>query len=79
MDESSHLWGMLPLLFATFPLTFICYQVARDRKRRFGLWTVLSFIPFVNYFVLLYLIGSQRLRAEGRSRRLRAIADLIGR
>ncbi|HKJ08486.1 MAG TPA: hypothetical protein VKA76_05320 [Gammaproteobacteria bacterium] len=79
MDENTHLWSLLPLLIATFPLTLICYQVARQRNRRFGLWTVFSVIPVVNYFVLLYLLGSRRLRSEGRQRRLQAIAQQIGR
>ena len=79
MDENAHLWSLLPLLIATFPLTLICYQVARQRNRRFGLWTVFSVIPVVNYFVLLYLLGSRRLRSESRHRRLQAIAQQIGR
>lgn len=79
MDESSHLWSLLPLLIATFPLTLICYQVARQRNRRFGLWTVLSVIPVVNYFVLLYLLGSRKVRTEVRHRKLQAIAQQISR
>ncbi|HKK15017.1 MAG TPA: hypothetical protein VKA14_10175 [Gammaproteobacteria bacterium] len=75
MDEAGHLGGLLPLIIATVPLTFICYFVARDKGRRAGPWMVLSLIPVVNYFVLLYLVGSVHRDAEGRLRRVRAIID----
>jgi len=40
------------------PVVLICYMLAKEKGKDITLWTVLSLIPVINFFVLLYLVGT---------------------
>ena len=60
----STLWSLLPLLIMTLPLGFIARMLAKEKGRNVGLWTILGFIPLVNYFCFAFFIGAANLRLE---------------
>ena len=39
-------------------VVLICYMLAKEKGKDITLWTVLSLIPLINFFVLLYLVGT---------------------
>jgi len=39
-------------------VVLICYMLAKGKDKDITLWTVLSLIPVMNFFVLLYLVGT---------------------
>ena len=57
----SALAALLPLIIMTIPIIFICYRLAKDKNKDTVLYTVLGCIPLVNYFILIYLVGSPNL------------------
>jgi hypothetical protein len=54
------LWlSFLPLLVMTIPLGIICYHLAKNKGLRVVPWIFWGFIPIVNYFILIYLVGAK--------------------
>ena len=66
----STLFSLLPLLLMTLPLGFISRMLAKEKGRNVLLWTVLGFIPLVNYFCLMFFIGAANLKVERRIEQL---------
>jgi hypothetical protein len=62
--------ALIPLIIMMIPIIFICYRLAKDKKRDTVLYTVLGCIPLVNYFILIYLIGSPNLILEKKVDRI---------
>lgn len=62
----STLMNLLPLVIITIPLGFIARMLAKEKGRNVTLWTVLGFIPMVNYFCLAFFIGAANLRLENK-------------
>jgi len=62
--NESTLLSLLPLLLVTIPLGFIARMLAKEKGRNVTLWTVLGFIPLVNYLCLAFFIGAANLRLE---------------
>lgn len=62
--NESTLLSLLPLVILTIPLGFIARMLAKEKGRNIPLWTVLGFIPFVNYFCFVFFIGAANLRLE---------------
>ena len=60
----SPLLNLLPLVIMTIPLGFIARMLAREKGRNVTLWTVLGFVPLINYFCLAFFIGAANLRLE---------------
>ncbi|WP_156004298.1 hypothetical protein [Thiomonas sp. FB-6] len=60
----STLMNLLPLVIMTIPLGFIARMLAREKGRNVTLWTVLGFVPLINYFCLAFFIGAVNLRLE---------------
>jgi len=50
--------GFIPLLIMMIPLIFICRRLAQDKGKSATKYTILGCIPLVNYFTLLYLVGT---------------------
>ena len=62
--QADPLMSFLPLLIMTIPLIFICRQLAKEKGKNVGLWTVLGIIPLVNYFAVIYLMGAANVQLE---------------
>ena len=63
-QEPSMLATLLPLILLTVPLGVIAHLLAKEKGRNVVLWTVLGFIPLVNYFCFAFFIGAANLRLE---------------
>ena len=48
----------LPLALISILLMFICRSLAREKGKNITLWTILGFVPAVNFYSLLYLLGA---------------------
>jgi hypothetical protein len=70
INQPDPLLSFLPLLIMTIPLIFICRQLAKEKNKNVGLWTVLGIIPAINYFSVLYLIGASNIQLENKIDRL---------
>ncbi len=60
-SSQSLLITLLPLAIVLIPLILINYFLAKEKGKNVLLWTLLSIIPIVNYFILFYLIGTPDL------------------
>ena len=63
-ETQSNLMSLLPLLIMTLPLGIAARMLAKEKGRNVTRWTVLGFIPIVNYFCLFFFIGAANLRLE---------------
>ena len=50
--------AFIPILIMMIPLIFICRKLAQDKGKSATKYTILGCIPIVNYFALLYLVGT---------------------
>jgi len=60
----SSLLSLLPLLVMSIPLGIIARMLAQEKGRNVTRWTILGFIPIVNYFCFAFFIGAANLRLE---------------
>ena len=67
--------GFIPLIIMTIPLIFICRQLAKDKGKNTTQYTILGCIPLVNYFALIYLVGTTNKIMEKKMDRVLAIID----
>ena len=56
---------ILPIIVA-FIYGFIIHFLAKEKGRNVTLWTILGFIPVVNFFLLPFFIGAANLRLEAK-------------
>lgn len=63
-ETQSSLLSLLPLLIMTIPIGIVARMLAKEKGRNVTRWTVLGFIPIVNYFCLFFFIGAANLRLE---------------
>jgi preprotein translocase subunit YajC len=56
--------SFLPLLMFSVIFGFISRALAKDKGQNVGMWTVLGFIPLVNFFCIWYFVGASNLRVE---------------
>ncbi|WP_109481754.1 hypothetical protein [Paraburkholderia sp. C35] len=56
--------SLLPLLLISVILGFVGHFLAKDKGRPVLKWTIVSFIPIINYICMVYLIGCTNLRLE---------------
>lgn len=63
-ETETALFGLLPLIIISLPFGFTARKLAKEKGRNVTLWTVLGFIPGVNYFCLPFFVGAVNLRLE---------------
>ena len=70
MDETTAqadpLLSLLPLLIISIILGFVANMLAKEKGRNVVKWTILGFIPIVNYFCIFFFIGAANLRLEDK-------------
>ena len=50
--------GLIPLSIMIIPFVLICHMLAKEKGKNVTLWTVLGIIPLVNFYAMVYLVGS---------------------
>ena len=70
MDETTAqadpLLSLLPLLIISIILGFVANMLAKEKGRNVVKWTILGFIPIVNYFCIFFFVGAANLRLEDK-------------
>ena len=67
MESNSGEFGaFIPLLIIMIPLIFICRRFAQDKGKSATKYTILGCIPGVNFFTLVYLIGTTNTILEDK-------------
>ena len=56
--------GFVPIILTTIVFGLMMHFLAKDKGRNVVLWTILGLIPFLNFFVVWFLIGLSNLRFE---------------
>ena len=54
----------IPILMLGVWIGFVANALARDKGRNVTKWTILGFIPIVNFFCISFFIGAANLRLE---------------
>ncbi len=60
------LLAFLPLLLMSLFIGIVAHLLAKEKGRKIWLWTVLGFIPAVNFWCLPFFIGAANLRLEAK-------------
>ena len=70
MDETTAqadpLVSLLPLLIISLVFGFVANMLAKEKGRNVVKWTILGFIPIVNYFCIFFFVGAANLRLEDK-------------
>ncbi|MBK3519886.1 hypothetical protein [Carboxylicivirga marina] len=64
--QANPILSFLPLLLIMIPLIFVIRKLAIEKGRDAVLWTILACIPFVNFIVLWYIVGTPNKRLEDK-------------
>lgn len=60
---------LLPI-FVSFIFGIIAHMLAKEKGRNVTLWTILGFLPVVNFFCMWFFVGAANLRLEEKIDRL---------
>lgn len=55
---------LIPLLVTSLALGVVAYKLAVEKGRNVPLWTVLGFLPLINFPAMAYFIGAANLHTE---------------
>lgn len=69
-NHPNPLLTFLPLVIIIVPLVFIIRRLAIEKGKDVILWTVLACIPFVNFIILWYIVGTPNKRLEDKMDRI---------
>lgn len=67
--------ALIPLIIMMIPIILICYRLAKDKGKNVVKYTILSFIPLVNYFILAYLVGTPNLILDRKLDRILSLLE----
>lgn len=62
--EVNPLVQLIPMLLMGIWIGFIANGLAREKGRNVTKWTILGFIPIVNFMCVLFFVGAANLRLE---------------
>ncbi len=65
-NQPNPLVSLLPLVLIMVPLIFVIRKLAKEKGKDVILWTVLACIPFVNFIILWYIVGTPNKRLEDK-------------
>ena len=74
-SQPSAFMSFLPLLIISLCFGFVVRRLAQDKGRNVTKWTIVGFIPVVNFLLAWYFAGAANLRAE---RKLDALLQAQG-
>lgn len=58
------LMTLMPLVFMSLLMAVSAYLLAKDKGRNAVLWTILAFIPILNFACMWYFVGASNLKLE---------------
>jgi len=58
INQPNPLVALLPLIIIMIPMIFVIRTLAKEKGKDVTLWTILACIPFVNYILLPYIVGT---------------------
>ncbi len=64
--QQDPLLSLLPIFIMSLGFGVVAHLLAKEKGRKVGLWTILGFIPLVNFWCLPYFIGAANLRLEAK-------------
>lgn len=70
--------AFIPLIIIMIPIIFICYRLAKDKGKNTVKYTILGCIPLVNYYALIYLIGTPNLILDEKIDQILAFLERSG-
>lgn len=62
--QPSPILQFIPLMVISLVLGFVAHKLAKDKGRNVLTWTVLGFLPIVNFMCAWYFVGASNLRLE---------------
>lgn len=62
--QPSPIFQFIPLMIISLVLGFVARALAKDKGRNVLNWTVLGFLPIVNFMCAWYFVGATNLRME---------------
>lgn len=65
-NQPNPLLSFLPLVLIMVPLIFVIRKLAIEKGKDAVLWTILACIPFVNFIILWYIVGTPNKRLEDK-------------
>ena len=63
-SSEASMMSFIPLLLLSMIFGFVGRYLAKDKGRPVVKWMIISFIPVINYFCMIFLIGCSNLRLE---------------
>lgn len=63
-SSEASVMSFIPLVLLSLIFGFVGHYLAKDKGRPVVKWTIISFIPVINYFCMIFLIGCSNLRLE---------------
>jgi len=66
--------SLLPLVIVMVPMIFVIWRLAKEKGKNTTLWTILACIPFVNFIILPYIVGTPSKTLENK---LNKILELL--
>jgi F0F1-type ATP synthase assembly protein I len=55
----SPLLQFIPLILLSLPIGFLANRLAKDKGRNVIAWTILGFIPIINFMMIWYFAGAK--------------------
>ena len=65
---ASGVLSLVPFAIMSLAITVIAHLLAREKGRHIAVWTILGFIPLVNFVCIWYFVGAANLRLESKAR-----------
>jgi len=79
MQNSAPGFGaLIPLIILMIPIIFINYRLAKDKGKNIVKYTILGFIPLLNYIALVYLVGTPNLILDKKVDRILTLLEASG-
>jgi hypothetical protein len=57
-NQPNPILSLLPLIIIMIPMIFVIRYLAKEKGKDVVLWTVLACIPFINFIILPYIVGT---------------------
>lgn len=57
-NQPNPIASLLPMIIIMIPLIFIIRQLAKEKGKDMTLMTILACIPFINFIILPYIVGT---------------------
>lgn len=58
INQPNPFLSFLPLILIMVPMIFVIRALAKEKGKDVKFWTILACIPFVNFVILPYIIGT---------------------